>query len=360
MINKSFWKRKRVLITGHTGFKGGWLSIWIKNLGAQIIGYSLSPIAKRNFFNETKIKKIFKKDFRKNVQNIYDLEKCINKYKPQIIFHLAAQPQVLQSYIEPLDTVKTNVTGTINLLEIARKKKFVKSIVIITTDKVYKNIEKNIRFKEDSSLGGDDVYSSSKASADLITLSYIKSFFNNSTCNVATARAGNCIGGGDWTKFRILTDSMYAFLNNRKLVIRNPKAKRPWQHVLEPLAGYILLAQKLYGKKGSRFNGAWNFGPKRQNHLTVLQFVKIIKSKLKSKSKILIKKKKDKREKMSLDLNSKKANKKLKWKPFLSIDKTLSLTADWYLANKKKKDMFKISTKQISDFMNSFNKIKFT
>ena len=357
MINKSFWKGKKVLITGHTGFKGGWLSIWIKNLGAQVIGYSLNPIPKINFFNETKIKKIFKEDFRKNVQNIYDLEKCINKHKPQIIFHLAAQPQVLQSYIEPLDTVKTNVTGTINLLEIARKKKFVKSIVIITTDKVYKNIEQNIRFKEDSSLGGDDVYSSSKASADLITLSYIKSFFNNSLCNVATARAGNCIGGGDWTKFRILTDSTHAFLNNKKLVIRNPKAKRPWQHVLEPLAGYILLAQKLYGKKGFKFNGAWNFGPKRQNHLTVLQFAQIIRSKLNSKSKIQIKSKKDKREKMNLDLNSYKANKKLKWKPFLNINKTLTLTADWYMANKKKKDMYKITSKQISDFMHSFNKL---
>ena len=359
MINKSFWKGKRVLITGHTGFKGGWLSVWIKNLGAQVVGYSLNPITKRNFFNETKIKKIFKKDYRKNIQNIYDIKKCINKYKPQIIFHLAAQPQVLQSYNEPLDTVRTNVTGTINLLEVARKKKFVKSIVVVTTDKVYKNLDKRVRFKENSCLGGDDIYSSSKASADLITLSYIRSFFNNSVCNVATARAGNCIGGGDWTKFRILTDSMLAFLNNRKLVIRNPKAKRPWQHVLEPLAGYILLAQKLYGKQGLRFSGAWNFGPKRQNHLTVMQFAKVIKSKLNSKSKILIQKKIDRREKMSLDLDSKKSNRKLKWKPFLNIDKTLSLTTDWYLANKQKKNMFKISSKQINEFMISFNKLSF-
>tara|TARA_Y100000590_G_scaffold438567_1_gene561538 strand:- start:13871 stop:14944 length:1074 start_codon:yes stop_codon:yes gene_type:complete len=357
MITKNFWNKKRVLVTGHTGFKGGWLSLWLKELGAEVIGYSLNPISKNNFFDQAGIKKIFKRDYRKNIQNIYDLKKCINKHKPQIIFHLAAQPQVLQSYIEPLDTVRTNVLGTINLLEIAKEKKFVKSIVIITTDKVYKNVEKNIRFKEDSSLGGDDVYSSSKAAADLISLSYIKSFFNNSTCNVATARAGNCIGGGDWTKFRILTDSMHAFLNNKKLLIRNPKAKRPWQHVLEPLAGYILLAQKLYSKKGSKFNGAWNFGPKRQNHLNVLQFAKIVKLKLNTKSKILLKRKKDKKEKISLDLNSKKANKKLKWKPFLNIDQTLSLTTDWYLANKKKKNMFKFSIKQIKDFTNSFNKL---
>ena len=246
MIKKNFWRGKKVLITGHTGFKGGWLSLWLKILGAKVIGYSLNPITKKNFFNEKKKKKIFKKDYRKNIKNIDDLSKCISTFRPQIVFHLAAQPQVLESYNEPLDTVKTNVIGTINLLEIARKKKFIKTIVIVTTDKVYKNLEKNIRFTENSPLGGDDVYSTSKASADIITLSYIKSFFKNSFCNIATVRAGNCIGGGDWTKFRILTDSVESFLNNKELVIRNPDAKRPWQHVLEPLAGYILLAQKLY------------------------------------------------------------------------------------------------------------------
>ena len=357
MIDKRFWIGKKVLITGHTGFKGGWLSLWLKYLGAKITGYSLNPITKKNFFNSTKLKKIFYKDFRKNIKSIKDLTKCIDTSRPQIIFHLAAQPQVLESYNQPLDTVNTNVVGTANLLEIVRKRKFVKVVIIITTDKVYKNINKNIKFKENSALGGDDIYSASKASADLITLSYIKSFFNNSVCNVATARAGNCIGGGDWTKFRILTDSMQAFLNNRKLVIRNPKAKRPWQHVLEPLAGYILLAQKLYGKQGFKFSRAWNFGPKRQNHLTVIRFTKVIRSKLNSKSKILIQRKKDKREKMSLDLDSKKANRKLKWKSFLNLNKTISLTTDWYLANKQKKDMFKISLKQINDFMNSFNKL---
>ena len=357
MIKKNFWRGKKVLITGHTGFKGGWLSLWLKILGAKVIGYSLNPITKKNFFNETKIKKIFKKDYRKNIKNIDDLSKCISTFRPQIVFHLAAQPQVLESYNEPLDTVKTNVIGTINLLEIARKKKFIKTIVIVTTDKVYKNLEKNIRFTENSPLGGDDVYSTSKASADIITLSYIKSFFKNSFCNIATARAGNCIGGGDWTKFRILTDSVEAFLNNKKLVIRNPDAKRPWQHVLEPLAGYILLAQKLYGKKGFKFNGAWNFGPKSQNHLKVKEFAKVFGSKLNSTSKMILRRKQDRREKMSLDLDSKKANKKLNWKSFLNIDQTLTLTADWYLANKKKKDMLKISSVQIKKFMKLFDEL---
>ena len=292
MIKKNFWRGKKVLITGHTGFKGGWLSLWLKILGAKVIGYSLNPITKKNFFNETKIKKIFKKDYRKNIKNIDDLSKCISTFRPQIVFHLAAQPQVLESYNEPLDTVKTNVIGTINLLEIARKKKFIKTIVIVTTDKVYKNLEKNIRFTENSPLGGDDVYSASKASADIITLSYIKSFFKNSFCNIATARAGNCIGGGDWTKFRILTDSVESFLNNKELVIRNPDAKRPWQHVLEPLSGYLKLAEKLYCDNTKKYTGSWNFGPNKRNNLKVKEIALIGKKILSSSSRIIIKKKK--------------------------------------------------------------------
>ena len=270
---KKFWSGKKVFITGHTGFKGSWMIVALNMLNVNIYGYSLKP-DKISLFNQVNGKKIVKKNFFFDINDFKKLSNKISQVKPDILFHLAAQPLVSESFIKPTETFRTNIIGTLNVLEILKKNKSIKSAVIITTDKVYKNIEKNIRFKEDSSLGGDDVYSSSKASADLITLSYIKSFFNNSTCNVATARAGNCIGGGDWTKFRILTDSMYAFLNNRKLVIRNPKAKRPWQHVLESLAGYILLAQKLYGKRGSKFSGAWNFGPKRQNHLTVLQLNK--------------------------------------------------------------------------------------
>ena len=357
MIERRFWIGKKVLITGHTGFKGGWLSLWLKYLGAKVAGYSLDPITKKNFFNTTKLKKIFYKDFRKNIKSLKDLTKCIDTSRPQIIFHLAAQPQVLESYNQPLDTVNTNVVGTANLLEIVRKRKFIKAVVIITTDKVYKNINKNIKFKENSALGGDDVYSASKASADILTLSYAKSFFNKNS-NLATARAGNCIGGGDWAKFRILTDSINAFYNKKKLILRNPFYKRPWQHVLEPLAGYILLAQKMYGKRGSNFSGAWNFGPSGKNHLTVYQFVKLFKKKMNSVSKIILLNIKDKREKTTLDLNSKKAKKLLGWKPLLNIDKTLSLTADWYLANKRKKDMLNFSLDQLQSYTNLINKYK--
>ena len=197
MINKNFWKNKKVLITGHTGFKGGWLSVWMNILGARISGYSLNPITKKNFFDATKIKNIFSEDYRKDIKDYKSLEKCIKTTKPEIIFHLAAQPQVLESYINPMNTIVSNIIGTANLLEITRKYNFIKSVVIITTDKVYQNNEKKLKFSEQDHLGGDDIYSSSKACADILSISYLKSFFSDSDCGIATARAGNCIGGGD-------------------------------------------------------------------------------------------------------------------------------------------------------------------
>jgi CDP-glucose 4,6-dehydratase len=216
---------------------------------------------------------------------------------------------------------------------------------------VTKNSEKKIRFSEEDSLGGDDLYSSSKACADIISSSYLKSFYSKNYFKVATVRAGNCIGGGDWTKYRILTDSSEAFLNNKKLIVRNPYSQRPWQHVLEPLAGYIILAQKLHSKKGINFCGAWNFGPNRKNHITVRMFAELFKLKMKSSSKIYLKRNSDKKEKLFLDLDSKKSKKVLNWKSFLNIDQTLQLTAEWYLAYKQKKNMLKISSDQIKEFM---------
>ena len=357
-MKKNFWKNKRVLVTGHTGFKGGWLSLWLHILGAKIAGYALNPKTKKNFFNILKLKKIFTSDFRKDIQNINEIKKLINKFKPNIIFHLAAQPQVLESYIDPLNTITTNVIGTANILEVSKNFDFIKAIVIVTTDKVYKNFNKKIRFSEEFPLGGDDIYSSSKAAADLISQSYIKSFFKNSGCNVGIVRAGNCIGGGDWTKFRILTDSSNAFLSNKKLLIRNPSSIRPWQHVFEPLEGYLLLAEKLYKKNGKLFTETWNFGPKDKNHITVKQFAQIYRTALSSNSKILVKKNNEKKEKNYLDLDSRKSMKRLKWKPLLTIKKTIKLTADWYLEYKKKKDMMNFSINQLKDFISIKSKKK--
>ncbi len=223
--------------------------------------------------------------------------------------------------------------------------------MIVTTDKVYKNNEKKVKFSENDHLGGDDLYSSSKACADIITHSYFKSFLENSTCGIATARAGNCIGGGDWTKFRILTDASEAFLKNKNLYIRSPNSTRPWQHVLESLYGYIILAEKIFGNKQKKYCTSWNFGPSRKKNLNVISFAKIFKSKMKSKSKLILRNKIDKREKKNLDLDSRKANKELLWKSFLSINDTLKLTADWYLAEFKKQDMYKFTRLQIEEFL---------
>ncbi len=361
-INKKFWKNKKVLITGHTGFKGGWLTVLLHTLQSNINGYALNPEGNVNFFNRVKINKLLNKDLRKDITNFKSLKKSINEIKPEIIFHLAAQSSVIESFKNPSNTVYTNTIGTTNLLEAVKDKKFVKSVIIITTDKVYQNYRKKTYFDENSILGGDDVYSSSKASCEIIVNSYVKSFFFNSNCNIATVRAGNCFGGGDWTKDRIVKDSLESFYNNKKLVLRKPNATRPWQHVIEPLVGYLLLAQNLSSKNGKKFVGPWNFGPSKVQNKRVIDLVKIIKKKLNSKSKIFINKK-DKRfknkkinvfESKDLGINSKKAFKYLKWKPFLSIEDAVDLTVEWYIFHKKNYNLLRTTKKQIENYLNSF------
>jgi len=350
MIVNNFWEGKKVLVTGHTGFKGGWLSIWLKILGAKVSGYSLNPSGNNNLFTSTKISKIFNYDFRGDINNITRLRNCIKISKPQIIFHLAAQPSVAESFKEPLNTTITNVVGTVNLLEIIRKNKFIKSAVIITTDKVYKVpklYNSKLKFKENASLGGEDLYSASKASAELIVHSYLKSFFAKLNCNIATARAGNCIGGGDWKKDRIIKDCMESFFKNKKLIIRKPKSTRPWQHVLEPLFGYLVLAEKLFSKKGKNFVGSWNFGPNFKDNLTVKELALFIKKKLLSSSKVVIRKNNKIIESDDLNIDSSKSIKKLNWKPIFSLDECINFTISWYLAHKKKRDMFQFTKEQI-------------
>ena len=245
----NFWKNKRVFITGHTGFKGSWLTLILSSLGAKVTGFALNPISKPNFFDGLKLKKYLVKDIRQNILDYSKLKGAIKKFQPEIIFHLAAQSSVLESYKTPRQTVLTNVIGTTNIIEATKLCKSTKSLIIVTTDKVYLNLEK-IPFKENDNLGGHDIYSGSKAAAEVLSHSYIKSFFNlKPKCNVATVRSGNCIGGGDWTKDRIIKDCAEAFLKDKNLIIRSPNATRPWQHVIEPLFGYLNLSEKLFYKK---------------------------------------------------------------------------------------------------------------
>ena len=357
--SKNFWKNKKILITGHTGFKGGWLSIILNYMGSKVYGYALNPKGKNNFFNAAKVKNILIKDYRKDITDFKNLRKIIKQNKPKIIFHLAAQSSVIESFKNSRNTVSSNIMGTANLLEAVKGSNSVKSVVIVTTDKVYQNYKEQKYFDENSQLGGDDVYSGSKACCELLVHSYRKSFFKNSKCNIATVRAGNCFGGGDWTPDRIVKDILENFYKNKNLVLRNPNSTRPWQHVLEPLMGYLNLAEKLYSKDGNQFCEAWNFGPSLKQNMKVKSLVEIFKKKMKSKSKIIINKN-DKRfhnkkinifESKNLNINSKKTSKRLNWKPKLSIDNSIDLTVSWYKSFKTKKNVFDLANKQIKHYL---------
>jgi len=358
-LNKKFWNKKKILVTGHTGFKGSWLLSLLNYLGSEVSGYGLNPRDKNSFFNSAKMKQILTHDVRKNVINLNDLKSSIKDIKPEIIFHLAAQSSVIESFKKSNTTVLTNIVGTLNILETVKNFGFAKCLIIVTTDKVYQNYKLKKYFDENSTLGGDDIYSGSKACCEILTNSYRKSFFKKNDCRVATARAGNCFGGGDWTKDRIVKDALESFYDNKVLYLRNPEATRPWQHVIEPLTGYLLLAEKLYSSNGYNYCGPWNFGPSFRQNMKVLDLAKIIRSKLNSKSKIIFKKR-DKRfnnkkfkifESKNLNINSEKAYKKLKWRPELTIQNAVQLTVDWYRSFRAKKDIFAVTKNQIREYL---------
>ena len=324
----NFYKNKRILITGHTGFKGIWLTSILLNFGAKITGLSLND-QKKFFFNKC-IKNRDVKSYFGNIENYIFLKKVIFKSKPQIIFHLAAQSLVIDSYKDSFKTFSTNTFGTLNVLDIARNISEIKSVVIVTSDKCYQNSNKYKSYKESDILGGIDPYSSSKAAAEIISESYLKSFYLKSKIGLATVRAGNVIGGGDWSKNRIIPDCIKSIFKNSELILRNPNFVRPWQHVLDPLNGYLLLAMKIFFKP-KKFSGPWNFGPSYKQVKSVRSVVSLIfkKSRKKVKFSILHNKLK-KYESHSIKLNSFKSKKKLGWKPRYNFVDSVNLTYDWY------------------------------
>ena len=351
-MKNNFWKNKRVLITGHTGFKGCWLTLMMHNLGAKTFGYAINPISKPDFFDEMKLRRFLVKDYRRDINDFNSLNKVIKKHKPQIVFHLAAQSSVLVSYQDPIDTIKTNVLGTTNILEAINSSKSVKVGVIVTTDKVYLNLERQKKFVENDPLGGRGIFSGNKAASEIVFQSYFQSFFNSKKINLATVRSGNCIGGGDWTKDRIMKDCAEKLIFNKKIVIRSPNASRPWQHVIEPLHGYIKLAEKMYFNKN--FNGSWNFGPNLKDNMKVLKLVNFSKKILSSKSRIF-KEKQKYYESNHLSLNSSKTLKKLKWKTLLRAKEAIQMTLEWYsfyYKNRKlnKDKIIKFSINQIKEY----------
>jgi CDP-glucose 4,6-dehydratase len=259
MINSEFWKGKKVFLTGHTGFKGSWLSIWLNSMGAVVKGYGLKPATNPNLFTIAGIEGLVESDIN-DIRDYSALCSSILKFAPDIVFHMAAQPLVRASYEKPLETYETNVMGTANLLEAVRQCSSVKAVVNITTDKCYENNEWVWGYKETDPMGGRDPYSSSKGCSELVTASYRESFLKGANIGVATARAGNVIGGGDWAEDRLIPDILRSFEASKPVIIRNPDATRPWQHVLEPLSGYLMLAEQLFINPGE-FSEGWNFGP---------------------------------------------------------------------------------------------------
>ncbi len=350
-ISRKFWKNKNVFVTGHTGFKGSWLCIFLKVLGAQVTGYSLKPTTQPNLFNLAKVNKIIKKSIIADVREYKRLFKEIKKSNATIIFHLAAQPLVRYSYLLPKETFDTNVVGSLNILESVRKIKKIKSSIIITTDKVYDN-SKNKIFKETDMLGGIDPYSSSKVCVEHLFSSYTNSFFKKSpNQKLATVRAGNVIGGGDYSEDRLIPDIYRFAKKNKKIILRNPGSIRPWQHVLEPLSGYLLLAEKLYNNKLNNVIQNWNFGPNISNCKSVKYIANYFAKSLNLKIGIAKNNSGDfKTETSYLRLSNYKSKKILKWNPKWSLEKSLRKIIEW---NKKVKILGykKTCEKQINIFL---------
>lgn len=349
-INSSFWKDRSVFLTGHTGFKGGWIAMWLTKMGANVHGYSLDAPTTPNFYTETKLKDRLSSSTINDILNFSSLKSAMSFAKPSIIIHMAAQPLVRQSYIAPVETFKTNIIGTVNLLEAARKIDTVEVIVNITTDKCYENKEQLKPYHESDKLGGYDPYSSSKACAELISAAYRNSFLKESGIKIATVRAGNVIGGGDWATDRLIPDFLRAIDAGKKLFIRSPNAIRPWQHVLEPLSGYLILAEKLF-TSGDNFAQAWNFGPQENDAKTVSWVVNYLSQKIPNVQ-WEINKAKQPHEARLLLLDSSKARSKINWKYRWSLEVALDKIIEWHLAWKEKKPMAEISISQIKSYYN--------
>ncbi len=351
----NIYENKKVFLTGHTGFKGSWLALWLNQLGAKVCGYSLAPNTDPSMFNVLGIENKIEKSVIGDILDNITLEKAMSDFEPDIVFHLAAQPLVRLSYSEPVLTYKTNVIGTLNVLEAARKCKSVKVFVNVTTDKCYENKEINRGYKEDEPMGGHDMYSSSKGCVEIMSSSYRRSFLqNDDTYAMATARAGNVIGGGDWALDRLIPDCIRAINNNEKIEIRNPIAVRPWQHVLEPLSGYLLLGEKLL-EDGKIYAEGFNFGPNEDSVLKVADVAqKVIE--FYGKGEVVIHKKDNLHEAGLLMLNIEKAKKVLNWSPVYTPNQAIEKTVEWYkhfYANDT--DMYYFTLNQISEYTKNIN-----
>ena len=349
-MNESFWKNKKILITGHTGFKGSWLTIWLKKLGADITGFSKSVPTNPSLFETANIEKDIKSVVG-DIQNYELLKETISKCEPEIIFHMAAQSLVIKSYSNPIETFSTNVMGTVNLLYAVKETKKAKIVINITSDKCYENNESLEGYSEEDPMGGHDPYSSSKGCAELITKSFRKSFFSSDHENnigLASVRAGNVIGGGDWAENRLIPDIIRAIKNKENVKIRNPNALRPWQHVLDPLNGYISLAEKLWDDQKKHSEG-WNFGPEKNEVKPVSWIIEEFNELWKNKINWVVGNN-ELHEANNLILNCQKAKSRLGWNSKINTETALKLTIEWYTKYFDGKNMREVTEEQIIEF----------
>jgi CDP-glucose 4,6-dehydratase len=352
-VDPAFWFGKKVFLTGHTGFKGGWLSLWLTSMGAKVTGYALSPNSFPNFYEVTKMQGEIETSFVDDIRDLEKLKTAMFKSKPEIVIHMAAQPLVRYSYTNPVETYSTNVMGTVHLLESIRELDCVRATVIITTDKCYENKEWVWGYRENDPMGGFDPYSNSKGCAELVTSAYRQSFFSTLIHNgLASARAGNVIGGGDWSVDRLIPDAIKAFEASRPLMIRNPLATRPWQHVLEPLSGYIVLAQALY-RDGPAFASSWNFGPGEEDNRSVQDVVNLIISQWGQSAKWEKEGSEQPHEAGLLKLDCSKARLQLGWIPKWGIEVAVEKTVSWQKYFQSNANMQELSLAQINQYMNS-------
>ena len=352
-LKADFWSGKRVLVTGHTGFKGGWTSLVLTMLGAKVHGLSLPPTDDSIFFNSVGVDRFVASNDYVNIKNYDDCLRIINAAKPEILIHMAAQPLVRLSYSSPIETYAVNVMGTANILEATRNLASVEAIVNVTTDKCYKNNEWEWPYRECEALGGYDPYSSSKACSEIVSAAYRDSFMRPKGVQLATARAGNVIGGGDWSKDRLLPDILRAIDANKNIVIRSPASIRPWQHVLEPVVGYLLLAQKLSEEK-SKFDSAWNFGPEVNDCWSVGDVASKV-CEFSGYPDWIAPSVKQPHEASFLKLDSSKAKSRLGWRPRWHVDTALKKTIEWHKDFKLERDMYESSVNQILSYQENIS-----
>ncbi len=351
-IDHNFWQGKRVFLTGHTGFKGSWLSLWLNSLGAEVKGYALTPPTTPSLFNEAKIDSIVDSQIG-DIRDQEVLYESMVAFNPDLLIHMAAQPLVRYSYDAPIETYEVNVIGTAKVLEVARSCPNLKAIVNITTDKCYENDGRSQGYKENDAMGGHDPYSSSKGCAELVASSFYRSFLQEQGIGLASVRAGNVIGGGDWADDRLIPDILRSFEKSEPVIIRNPKAIRPWQHVLEPLSGYLILAQKLY-KNQEKYAEGWNFGPNNDNAKPVNWILNKMVAKWPNNSWELDKES-NLHEADFLKLDIAKAKSKLDWRPVWELNCTLDHIVAWHRAWLNKEDMQVLCLAEIKEYTKDMN-----